>query len=833
FLVIMLAVVMALSVVSIVACRQPSDRQPSVRLALYVTENGSPKACTHIIGNDDLPVVTNGTLTFDGWYYDKAYTKPFSVSDTGIEDGTPLYAKWTTSTSANKVTVTLNPNYTGASVQTFEIDKNSTFALPNWTRTGYTFAGWFTEPVNGMQWTNTLPFSSDTTLYAHWTNGSGSGGNNNENLTPVDLSSVFSKYNDYSKFNFAIKVTLSDGSDSYSEDYEYLGDYIKYMYEDYYGDNVDYLVYEDGTYYYYVDAGDGSYTKYDQTTSEFDEYASYMAIVDLTQLGSNDFGETNGYYTAINPSSTGNAVLGEYDSTYTSVTLYITNDNISKIIAVSDDGYTMTYEFSKFGSINFTIPDATEGGTSGGGSGDPLPTEPTGTMDNQIYDADNFDNSNLQEKMKETDGSIGLPSTGKYNALVIPVQFQNDNISPEQLANLEKAFNGTSTDTGWESVHSYYYKSSYGKLDITFDITSVFQASQTSSYYSGKSEQVTTSAGNWTKDGSAFILEEALNWCITQGIDLSKYDTNGDGCIDAVYLIYSESVDYDEADFFWAYVTWYYGDEDFSGNNQSDELYAYYYLFAGFDFMDEKVKGKTDEQYYPSIDGLIINAETFIHETGHLLGLDDYYDYSKGTGGDLGLGGADMMDNNVGDHGVYSKIMLGWLDPTIVTSTQTITIKSSQDGGYAILIPLNWNNSYFCEYLLIDLYTATGLNEMGANQDDSILYGGARYGVRIYHVSSSINDPYSDNYGSFTDYNNSNSNIPLIKLIEADGKTTTSSTNYGAWASEEDLWKEGQSFNDVFPQYMRNDGKTLNFNITIDSVSAESATITVTYNTAA
>ena len=167
FIAIMLALVMAFSVVSLVACKTKP-----VSLKLHVAD-GQDITCEHVYGQDDLPVVTNGTLTFDGWYYDKDYTKPFSVSDTGIEDGTSLYAKWTASTPtptpSNKVTITLNPNYTGASVQTFEIDIYSTFALPNWSRTDYTFDGWFSEPVGGIQYTDTWLFIMDTTLYAHWT----------------------------------------------------------------------------------------------------------------------------------------------------------------------------------------------------------------------------------------------------------------------------------------------------------------------------------------------------------------------------------------------------------------------------------------------------------------------------------------------------------------------------------------------------------------------------------------------------------------------------------------------------------------------------------------
>lgn len=631
FIVMMLTVVLAFSLVFIVAC----NTTRTIRVIIYETPSDSPRAYNHEIGQDDLPSLTNGELIFDGWYRDAAYTKPFDpVTDKDIDDGAILYAKWKQAgaidDNTEKVVVTLNPNYAGATLSVVEVIKGGTHNLTSISRSGYTFAGWFTQAIGGTQWTNAMPFTVDTTLYAHWTENSG--GNQG-------------------------------------------------------GDN------------------------------------------------------------------------------------------------------------------------------QGGGTTEP---DPTGVMEKQVYDEATFDNKNLQQKMEACEDIIGLPSTGTHNALVVPVQFKGDTITQTQLNNLNVAFNGTSAQTGWESVKTYYQKSSYGKLNLTFDIQTVYQADNNAAYYKNYGEQTfTTDDGyQYTLTGSDIILQEVLAY-YEDILDLTKYDTNGDGCIDAVYLIYSESVDWVDSDFYWAYVTWYYGE------NQYDGLDAYYYLFAGFDFM-----GADPGTTMP--DGMIINAETYIHETGHLLGLDDYYDYSKNTGSDQGLGGADMMDWNKGDHGVYSKIMLGWLDPTIVTSTQQITIKSSQAQASAILIPLNWNNSYFCEYLLIDLYSSEGLNAMGAAQEDTILYDGAKYGVRIYHVSAWVNDPYNNDFGSFTDYNNSMSNIPLIKLIEADGETSKS-TNSG-WASSSDLWQAGDTFSSVFPQYMRNDGKTLNFDITITAASVDSATITVTFN---
>lgn len=450
----------------------------------------------------------------------------------------------------------------------------------------------------------------------------------------------------------------------------------------------------------------------------------------------------------------------------------------------------------------------------GGGGTDPVDPNKN-VMEKQVYDESTFDKSNLQEKMVEKEDTVGLPSKGTYNCLVVPVQFAGTTISAQDLANLEKALNGSAADTGWESVKTYYQKASYGELNLTFDIQSVYQSARTANDYA-----VMVDSEGYS-NGSDAVLIDVLTY-LEPRMDLSKYDSNSDGCIDAVYLIYSAPVDYTNADFFWAYVTWY------QGENKYDNLDAYTYFFAGFDFMGEDVQGSGNDNGNGVISGLKVNASTYIHETGHLLGLDDYYDYYETQGSNEGLGGADMMDYTVGDHNAYSKIMLGWVQPKIVTATTTITINALAADGSCILIPLDFNNSYFCEYLLVDLYSAKGLNALHASQTNSILYDGASYGVRIYHVAAWVTNPYkSDKYGSFTDNNNSISKNALIKLVEADGEKKFAGTD--GYASETDLWQAGDRLGNVFANYTRYDGKKLNFDVTIVSANADSATITIAY----
>lgn len=423
----------------------------------------------------------------------------------------------------------------------------------------------------------------------------------------------------------------------------------------------------------------------------------------------------------------------------------------------------------------------------------------------------------LQDKLMQVDNAAGLPGVGTYDVLVIPVEFTNCKYTEEQLSDLDLVFNDTTGATGWESVKSFYQKSSGGKLNLNFNIVGVNFGYKGQVFNTGKDSTAYTK----TNDEKP-LIEKALAQLDAAGADLSKFDSNGDGCIDAVYMMYSREFDdpYNENrnDFWWAYV-YYYGTEN--GENYSvDGVQPYFYFWASQSFM-----------YDDTTADVRLNAETFIHETGHLLGLDDYYDYSVTSqdgydtiGSNQGLGGAAMMDWNMGDHDPYSKIMLGWITPTVISTSKTATINLSDSDktNDVLLIRLDNSNDYLCEYLLIDIYNSTGLNAWRKSR----LYGGESYGARIFHISSAVTNPYhSDSYQSFTDDNNSCSKNPLIKLIEADGGDSTFIDSPNGAAQASDLWKTNGTLSNCASYYT-----SKKVTIVFTSVSSTSATVTVTYN---
>ena len=67
--------------------------------------------------------------------------------------------------------------------------------------------------------------------------------------------------------------------------------------------------------------------------------------------------------------------------------------------------------------------------------------------------------------------------------LVIPVEIVNSPFPDDYQQILNLIFNGSSIETGWESVSTYYYKSSYGQLNMSFEIADKYMTQYDATYY--------------------------------------------------------------------------------------------------------------------------------------------------------------------------------------------------------------------------------------------------------------------------------------------------------------------------------------------------------------
>jgi len=446
------------------------------------------------------------------------------------------------------------------------------------------------------------------------------------------------------------------------------------------------------------------------------------------------------------------------------------------------------------------------------------------------------------------------PTLGKAKILVVPVWFSDSTSfiatsnKDEVRDDIDKSFFGDVEN--YYSVSKFYEIESYGKLKIEGTTTDWYECGATYSSY-GTSYNKTTSLVN------TVLTYAKANW----GIKASDYDADGDGHIDGLCMIYGgpdcSAYGNDNYENLWAYTSWNY-----TQRNPGNPVVNHFF-WASYDFLYGKTTAqtRTGKSNYNSGNTSYceLDTHTFIHEFGHMLGLDDYYDYSNSSY--TPAAGFSMQDCNVGAHDPFSVMALGWTNPYIPTDTCTIEIEPFQDNGDLILLTPKWNedDSPFDEYILLELYTPTGLNKLDSDYN---LYSGypqgpSTPGIRVWHVDArlvysktstfstsnfttnpcttsgyvreAMSNTYDRQYNAFESSTYVNYN--LLQLVRKSTSATTKPTDY---LKASYLFTTGNTFSlstykSQFPKSTSlNNGSSLGWTVTFDSVTSDKAIITVT-----
>ena len=330
------------------------------------------------------------------------------------------------------------------------------------------------------------------------------------------------------------------------------------------------------------------------------------------------------------------------------------------------------------------------------------------------------------------------PTTGDdVKLLVIPVWFSDSQTfipashKSNVIADIETAFFGTSAQTGWHSVKSYYEEESKGLLTLNGTVSEWYTPQVTSSQ-----------ASNYTNSNQAEFVKTAVNWYFTNHDDKrTNYDYDNNGYLDGVMFIYA-APDYQVFSSFssnmWAYC--YYVQQPALKNVDNPGVNGFFW--ASYDFMygSNRALSRTGNGYCNGdTSHCLLDGHTYIHEMGHMFGLEDYYDYTKATSPTAGFA---MQDNNVGGHDPYSTMAFGWSNPYIPSESGEITINDFQSSHDLILLTPNWNeyDSPFDEYLLLELYSPTGLNQFDSDYQYNVHYprGPHAVGIRVWHVDARL-----------------------------------------------------------------------------------------------
>ena len=114
-----------------------------------------------------------------------------------------------------------------------------------------------------------------------------------------------------------------------------------------------------------------------------------------------------------------------------------------------------------------------------------------------------------------------MATVGAGRVLALRVSFPDYSFADDDtLEALDALFNGgDGSGFPYESLHAYYERASYGKLDISGTAVD-YQAKHERSYYQG---DINT------------LFVEALD-ALDETLDLSQFDANDDGYLDCVYI---------------------------------------------------------------------------------------------------------------------------------------------------------------------------------------------------------------------------------------------------------------------------------------------------------
>lgn len=536
-----------------------------------------------------------------------------------------------------------------------------------------------------------------------------------------------------------------------------------------------------------------------------------------TEIGVNfyTFGNTQAEFDAYRSLFSGYTYLGSEEDEYGDAWYYYDAKDGSYSV---DMAYYETYSGYVVDVYVYVLSETGSSGGSGGGSGSGSGTTDENVMTNAgaglptdadgVYDVDFKDAEYVKDVTDQGYYLDGCPTTGSPAVLVIPVQFSDVTAASKGYDTdvLVDIFSNNG-ETDYYSVYDYYYISSYGQLELDITVLDYwFTPKNNSSYYYNATYDY---YGTEVAIGDQLIMDEALAY-LAGTMDLSQFDSDNNGVIDSVVLV--NTLDIGDEDFYWAYRYWNIYTDDEGYYYEYDGVSANDYIWASYQFIYESYDSNGNATYK---DTTVRNPYTFIHEFGHVLGLDDYYDTEYVN---HPMNGCDMMDGMVGDHNAFSKFNLGWLTNSrlvVAEDSVTLTLEDFSKNGDTIIIANNWDEKLgaYQEYYIVVYYTNNGLNA-----GDEYGYF-ARDGIVVYHVNATL---YKEEYYGEVYYDIYNNN-------------TDASSQYGSEDNLIEFVKSAEGnytyvVGDTLPKTKDDNGDMIAYTFTVDALTSQYATITFTKN---
>ena len=252
------------------------------------------------------------------------------------------------------------------------------------------------------------------------------------------------------------------------------------------------------------------------------------------------------------------------------------------------------------------------------------------------------------------------------------------------------------------SVHDYFKDMSRGVFDLTFDIIGPVKVSKSATYYGGPSVIM-----GGTDHIGEFITEAVKNADAAYNIDWSKYDWDGDGEVEQVFVLYAS---YGQATGGPTGTIWpnAWTLDEATANNDGNGGFSLDGVFIN--------QYACSNELYQSSGSTPMGLGVFCHEFSHCMGLPDMYDtnYSNTpTMGDWDLlaSGSYNGPNGIGwcpaGWTSYERAYAGWLDIEELKAGDIITgmkdLEDYEGKAYAI-----YNDNHRDEFYLLENHKNRG-----------------------------------------------------------------------------------------------------------------------------
>lgn len=272
-------------------------------------------------------------------------------------------------------------------------------------------------------------------------------------------------------------------------------------------------------------------------------------------------------------------------------------------------------------------------------------------------------------------------TTGEIKGLILLVEYQDVKLTAGATREHYEALcnePGYSSEAAHGSVLDYFSDQSRGRFTPHFDVVGPLTLPRERAYY-GLNEH-----------GLVNQFRDAALAADAAGLDFSQYDSNGDGFVDFLFVIFA-------------------GHGEAQGGPAESVWPAMqdltYYVFDYFDDVNLGVAACSCE--LKGAEGEVLDGiSTICHEFSHILGLADIYDTSNQGG--HGMGHYDIMDvgtyndNLVTPSGytAMDKYTLGWITPAVLDAPRkdfTLNSFGDTDETAFIVNPANADEYYTIE----------------------------------------------------------------------------------------------------------------------------------------